>query len=109
MKNADINENDNIITGLISSVIKRNPRVLPCVGKIPVENAMSSILSGTDLFVIVDGEKGISMHDELLLKKSVEDGGITVTTLSPLSLAGEKVHETLSGFALETSTERISG
>ena len=49
------------------------------------------------------------MHDELLLKKAMEKTGMLVTTLSPLSLAGEAVRDTLAKFTKEAMSERISG
>ena len=109
MRNSDSLEDESLITGAFVCIIRKTPRVLPCVGKLPVINAMSSVLSGGELFVLVDGENNVTMHDELLIKKSVSATGMSVTTLSPLALAGESVHKTVEELAKETLAERISG
>ena len=109
MKKSDSLEEQSIVTGIMSCVLKKNPRVLPCVGKLPVKCAMGGMFTGADLFVLVDGEKKVGMHDELLLKKAMEKTGMLVTTLSPLSLAGEAVRDTLAKFTKEAMSERISG
>ncbi len=99
MKSSDVNTDDSLIPGIMSYAVKSQPRVVPCKGKIPVRGAMSN----NELFVLVDGDSGVSMHDELLVKKSVETEGVLVTTLSPFSLAGKEMKETLDKFSKETS------
>ncbi len=105
MRNSDGNENDSLIPGIMSYAVKTSPRVVPCKGKIPLTCAMSN----NELFVLVDKDGGVSMHDELLVKKSIEKEGVLVTTLSPFTLAGSEMKETLDKFSKENSTERISG
>ena len=45
MRNSDSLEDESLITGAFVCIIRKTPRVLPCVGKLPVINAMSSVLS----------------------------------------------------------------
>ena len=108
MKNGDSIDDESLVNSIMSCAARENPRVLPCKGKLPVKNAMSNALQGGNLFVVVDGEKGISMHDELLFKASAEKEGMCVTTLSPLAVAGKTVDVTVSEFTKQTSTERTS-
>ncbi len=105
----DESEGESLINGIMSCIVKKNPRVVPCIGKLPVKNGLSSVLLGGDLFVIADNDGRVSMHDGLLLKKSLQEAGVLVTTLSPFSLAGNEAPETIAGFVKETAAERISG
>lgn len=98
MKSAGELDEDSIISGIMSCIVGKNQRVFHCRGKLPILNAMSSVFDKGDLFVLADGEAGISIHDELLLKQSLCKTGMSVTTLSPFSLAGKEADKAISEF-----------
>lgn len=85
---------DSIVSSLMSSIVLSGPKVKPCEGKMPVVN---TVYSGKENgpFVLVDADKKLSMHDELLVKNMLERNGKVTTTLTPMSFTGHKCKETI--------------
>ena len=97
MSSAKSDTKQSITDSIMSSIVNRSPLVMPCEGKTSVVN---TLFAGRENgpFVLVDADKGVSMHDELLVKKWLEDTGKTTTTLTPMSLTGNRCSETLKSF-----------
>ncbi len=85
---------DSIVSSLMSAIVSCGPKVRPCEGKIPVAN---TVYSGRENgpFALVDGDKKLSMHDELLIKNLLEKNGKVTTTITPVSLTGQRCKETV--------------
>lgn len=97
------NESDSILSDVMSLIEPQRPRVMLCEGKLPLKFALRS-LSDTELYILCDNDMGISLHDELIIKKTLEDSGKTVTTLTPMSLIGEAFSETILGLVNDKDT-----
>jgi len=94
MSNAKVDNNEGILKGLMASINSRNPKVKPCEGKYPVAHAFfANEINGP--FVLIDNDLGSCMHDELLIKKRLEEMDKLTVTLTPMSLTGSKCKETV--------------
>ena len=94
MLSAMEDRDDSILGTLMSSIVSRNPLVLPCEGRIPVAN---TLFSGRENgpYALIDMDKNVSMHDELLIKSMLEKNQKITTTLTPMSLTGRRCKETV--------------
>lgn len=94
MSNAKSDRDDSISASLMSAIVSRRPLVLPCEGKIPVAN---SIFAGREngAFALVDADNNVSMHDELLIKDMLKKAGRITTTITPMSLTGNRCKDTI--------------
>ena len=96
MKNALPDRNEGILSGIMSCVIDKEPVVGVCEGSDPIKYALrGNNENGT--YVLLDNENDLSMHDELLIKKCLEDCGKLVTTMTVMQLCGKTCSETISG------------
>lgn len=88
---------DCISDSIMSSIVNRNPLVMPCEGKTSIA---STIFAGrhNGPYVLLDADKGTNIHDVLLAKKWLSDKGKTTTTLTPMSFTGNRCSETLRSF-----------
>ena len=59
-------------------------------------------IQDNDLYILCDNDMGVCLHDELLIKEYLESEGKTVTTLTPMSLVGEKLSETIKSLVAKT-------
>ncbi len=100
MKNASADSGEGIKNGVVAGISSRNPRVLPCEGKMPVNFALRSCTEN-GLFVIFDDENGFSMHDELVIKKKLTDAGRQIITLTPMDFSGDICQETIKSLVDE--------
>ncbi|MBO4951149.1 MAG: hypothetical protein J6E38_09090 [Clostridia bacterium] len=98
MSNAKLDREDSILCSLMSSIVMRNPLVMPCEGKNSIAN---TIFSGRENgpYALVDADKNMSMHDELLIKSMLDGQSKVTTTLTPMSLTGQKCKETVKSLA----------
>ncbi len=94
MSSAREDRDDSILGTLMSSIALRNPLVIPCEGKIAVANTMFSGRENGP-YALIDTDKNVSMHDELVIKSMLEKKNKVTTTLTPMSFTGYRCKETV--------------
>ena len=93
-------DNEGILCEIMSCISKRNPSVSLCEGKNSLKYAMKA--SGENgSYILLDNERNICMHDELLIKKLLEEKGQLVITLTPMQLTGRNFGETVESLVNE--------
>lgn len=92
---------DSILCDIISCIEPGKSRGMLCEGKQPMKFALRGI-QDNDLYILCDNDMGVCLHDELLIKEYLESEGKTVTTLTPMSLVGEKLSETIKSLVAKT-------
>lgn len=93
-------DENSILKKVLCCIEYKNPKVILCEGKDPIPFALKSSSDG-GAYVLFDNESDVSMHDELLVKNSLEKNGFAVTTVSGFSLVGDALDETLCGLVGE--------
>ena len=100
----DVNSDNSVATSLIGTVGADKSRMISCNGKLSCGASMCS--ESKDLFVFIDGENGMSMHNELLLKhKSVSDAN--VMSISPASFAHENGKQLMYDLFADRLTQEV--
>ena len=97
----DAEREDSIISNIMSCLEGRKMRAVLCEGKTPLRFALRGV-SDSSLYILCDNDANVKLHDELLVMKKLEDEGKMVTTLTPMSLAGNTYSDTIGGFVRET-------
>ncbi len=90
----DKDDDDSFLEEVMSCTVGLMPRMALCEGKTHVKHALKS-LSEKSVMLLFDNDRGMNMHDELVLKKKLCDEGKTVVTISPSKFVGEDLEETL--------------
>ena len=96
----DREKEDSLLSDIMSCIGKRKPRASICEGKQSLRFALKGV-SDPNLYILCDNDMSVSLHNELLIKDKLEQRGKTVTTLSPMSLVGDKLHETIDSLVTD--------
>lgn len=91
---------DAILPEVMAYATARNTKMQLCEGKLQMNFAIKSE-GENGVYVLVDGERGLSMHDQLLVRERIEQKGKMVVTLSPAAFAGNVADETLKSLHQE--------
>ena len=100
MKNINTSTENSILYDIMAYIVDDTPKVCRCEGKTPLKFALRS-LSDTNLYLLCDNDMDVCMHDELMIKKALEEKGKTVSTISPMILVGSECEQTFSGLVKE--------
>lgn len=94
------NDDEGILCEIMACISQRKPNVSLCEGKNSIKYAMKA--SGENgSYILLDNERNICMHDELLIKKLLEEKGQLVITLTPMQLTGRNFGETVESLVNE--------
>lgn len=95
MKNAFSNREDSILSGIMSCIAEREPSVGLCEGNDPLKYALKG-KGENGTYILLDNEKNLVLHDELLIKDILEKNGKLVTTLTAMALTGKNCSDTIN-------------
>ncbi len=91
---------DAILPEVMAYASARETKMLLCEGKLQMNFAIRAE-GENGVYVLVDGERGLCMHDELIVREKIESKGKMVVTLSPAKFAGSVADETLKSLYQE--------
>jgi len=100
----DVNNDNSVVQSLIGIVGADKSIMTGCNGMLSYGASMCS--ESKDLFVFIDGDNGMSMHDELFLKHKVLNG-TNVMSLSPASFADENGKQLFEDLFAERITQEV--
>ena len=95
MKNALSDKDDSILAAIMSCIVEREPAVGLCEGNDPLKYALKG-KGENGTYILLDNEKNLSLHDELLIKDILEKDKKLVTTLTAMALTGKTCTDTVN-------------
>ncbi len=100
IKDTYVSGDDAILPEVMAYASARDTKMIVCEGKLQMNFAIKAE-GENGVYVLVDNERSLSMHDQLLVRERIENNGKMVVTLSPADFAGNVADETLKSLHQE--------